>query len=131
MHVRNPKPRLFCFELQWVVDYLVHCNNRGVEFARRRHYSQSMSSPLFSRPFSLWQRAASAYLESLAQSPLLLTSAGHWMGWAFTAKQWTDGALHSLLAAWGLATRRDQEKALHLLQQIEGRLDDLEFRLAG
>lgn len=90
-----------------------------------------MAPALFGRLFTLWERTTSAYLDTLARSPLLLGAAGNWIGWSLLAKRLSDSGVHTLLTTLGLATRRDQERALHLLQQIEGRLDDLELRLNG
>lgn len=88
-----------------------------------------MLQQLLSSTFHLWERAASSYLEALAQSPLLLATAGSWLGWSFNLKRLSDDGLQAVIAALGLPTRRDQERALHLLQEIEGRLEDLELRV--
>lgn len=81
------------------------------------------------RAFNLWERTAAAYLEALVRNPLFLGANGALLGWLLTLRRVADEASQMALAAAGLPTRRDQERALHLLQTIEGRLDDLEARL--
>jgi len=44
-------------------------------------------------------------------------------------KSATDRAVTAWWAAMGLPTRRDQERALHKLNQLESRLYDLEEQL--
>ncbi len=87
------------------------------------------TTSLFRQMFNLWERTTAAYLEALVRNPLYLTTAGTWMNWLFLTKKLTDSRMQSLWASCGLATRRDQEKMLHLLHKIDGRLEDLEFRM--
>jgi hypothetical protein len=42
----------------------------------------------------------------------------------------TDKAIAGWWGAWGLPTRRDQERTLHALNQLQSRLIDLEEKLA-
>ena len=67
--------------------------------------------------------------DSLLRSPLYLTASSSGLTGFLHLKRWSDASRDSILAALGLATRQDQLKALHLLHQLEGRLDDLQFNL--
>jgi hypothetical protein len=90
----------------------------------------STSRPgLFRQAFNTWERTTSAYMEGLVRNPVFLTTSGHWMNWLLTARKIADTGIDGLMATIGLASRRDQEQALHLLHKIEGRLEDLEQRL--
>ncbi len=85
---------------------------------------------IFRQAFALWERTASAYFAALSRNPFFLGSTGSGLNALFSAKKVADDALTSFVSALGLATREDQERTLHLLHQIEGKLEDLEFELA-
>jgi hypothetical protein len=48
---------------------------------------------------------------------------------AMKAKKATDDAKAQLWGQMGLPTKRDQERALHLLNQLQSRIMDLEEKL--
>lgn len=81
--------------------------------------------------FDAWENPTAAYLERLMASPLLLQPSALVLKALTATRTVTD----SLTAAWwsavGLPTRRDQERALHRLNELESRLLDLEERLAA
>lgn len=79
--------------------------------------------------FDAWENATAKYFEGLLKSPLLLTPGGLMLGGAMKAKATYDKALSQWVGALGVATKRDQERVLHSLNQIESRLLDLEERL--
>lgn len=80
--------------------------------------------------FYAWEEATAKYLEQWLKSPLLLGPAGTMLGSAMKAKAAYGRAATSWVGALGLATKRDQERTLHALNQLESRLIDLEERLA-
>ncbi len=91
----------------------------------------STSRPgLFRQTFNLWERTTAAHLEGLVRNPMVLKTSAQWMNWLLTARKIADTGIDGVMAAIGLASRRDQEQALHLLHKIEGRLEDLEQRLS-
>lgn len=91
----------------------------------------STSQPgLFRQTFNLWERTVAAHLEGLVRNPMVLKTSGQWMNWLLAARKIADTGVDGVMAAMGLASRRDQEQALHLLHKIEGRLEDLEQRLS-
>jgi len=80
--------------------------------------------------FTAWEQATSQYMEKLFANPEVLKPAGAMLTAAMKTKIATDRALDAWWSMWGLPTRRDQERALHKLNQLESRLLDLEERLA-
>ena len=85
---------------------------------------------LWKKSFYTWEDATAKYLEHWLKSPLLLGPAGMMLGGAMKAKTAYDKAASSWVGSLGLATKRDQERALHILNQLESRMIDLEERLA-
>lgn len=80
--------------------------------------------------FDAWEGEASKYLEKVLKSPLVLGPAGALLAGVSKAKARSDKATASFWGALGLPTKRDQERSLHALNQLESRLLDLEERLA-
>ena len=85
---------------------------------------------LWKKSFYAWEDATARYLEQWMKSPLLLAPSGMMLGGAMKAKAAYDKAASNWVGHLGLATKRDQERALHVLHQIESRMIDLEERLA-
>jgi len=85
---------------------------------------------LWKKSFYAWEDATSKAFEAWLRSPLLLAPSGMLLGGAMKAKAAYDRAAASWVGGLGLATKRDQERALHTLNQLESRLLDLEERLA-
>lgn len=79
--------------------------------------------------FDQWEKATAKLLDGVLQSPSLLEPAGKTLTAAMRAKKQVDDALDRWWSSWGLPTRRDQERMLHLLNQLESRLYDLEEKL--
>lgn len=79
--------------------------------------------------FFAWEDATARYLEHVVKSPLLLAPSGVMLGGAMKAKAAYDKAATSWVGAIGLATKRDQERTLHTLNQLESKIIDLEERL--
>ncbi len=61
---------------------------------------------------------------------MVLEPAGHWLSAAMKTKAASDRAVAAAWGAIGLPTKRDQERTLHALHQIQSRLLDLEEKLA-
>jgi hypothetical protein len=79
--------------------------------------------------FDAWENATAKYLEQVMKSPLFLGPSGMMLGTAMKAKAAYDKALNQWVASMGFATKHDQERALHTLNQLESRLLDIEERL--
>lgn len=80
--------------------------------------------------FAAWETATAAYLEQVMANPQVLGPAGSMLTLAMKTKAATDKATAAWWAAMGLPTRRDQERSLHKLNQLESRIADLEEQLA-
>jgi hypothetical protein len=61
----------------------------------------------------------------------VLEPAGHALSAVMKGKAASDKAAASFWGTMGLPTKRDQERTLHALNQIQSRLLDLEEKLAA
>ena len=86
---------------------------------------------LFKKYFNAWEGHTAKLFEEWLKSPLVLEPAGGMLSASMKAKAASDKALAQLWAAIGLPTRRDQERTLHALNQLQSRLYDLEEKLAA
>lgn len=84
---------------------------------------------MWKKGFDAWEGATAKYLESVMKSPLLLEPAGAALSATMKAKAAREKAIAQAWAMLGLPTRRDQERILHALNQIQSRLIDLEERM--
>lgn len=85
---------------------------------------------LYKKWFNAWEGATATYMEALLKSPLLLEPSGALLSGAMKAKAEVDKAVAEGWGRLGVATKRDQERSLHALNQIQSKLLDLEERLA-
>lgn len=88
-----------------------------------------MAWDLWKQGFDAWENATAEYLEGLLKNESLLAPAGAMLTLAMRTKATTDKMLAAWWGAMGLPTKRDQERSLHKLNQIESRLLDLEEML--
>lgn len=84
---------------------------------------------LWKKGFDVWESRTAAFLEVALKSPLVLEPMGQVLSATMKAKAAQDKAVAQAWAAVGLPTRRDQERTLHALNQVQSRLIDLEERL--
>jgi predicted nucleotidyltransferase len=84
----------------------------------------------YKKMFFAWENATANVLEQWLKSPLVLEPAGAWLSTMMKMKSASDRAAAAWWGTLGLPTKRDQERALHKLNQLESRLIDLEERLA-
>lgn len=80
--------------------------------------------------FDAWESTTAQYLEQWLKSPLALTPAGAALTATMKARAAAERAMTTWWGALGLPTKRDQERTLHALNQLQSRLLDLEERLA-
>lgn len=78
--------------------------------------------------FDVWESTTAEFLEQVLKSPVVLWPAGALLTASMKAKAASDQALARWWGSWGLSTKRDQERTLHALNQIQSRLIDLEER---
>ena len=84
----------------------------------------------WTKGFDAWENATAQYAEKLMKSPLVLTPGGAMLSAAMKLKAASDKTAATFWGNLGLPTKRDQERTLHALNQIQSRLLDLEERLA-
>ncbi len=80
--------------------------------------------------FDAWENATAQYLEQWMKSPAVLQPSGTLLTAAMKTKAMTDRALATWWGTMGLPTKRDQERSLHALHQLQSRIIDLEEQLA-
>lgn len=85
---------------------------------------------VWKKGFDAWEGATAQYLEQVLKSPMVLTPGGAMLTAAMKTRAASDKAVEAWWAAMGLPTRRDQERTMHALNQIQSRLIDLEEQLA-
>jgi len=79
--------------------------------------------------FDAWENATARYVEQVMKNPLLLGPSGAMLTAAMKAKATSDKAAAQYWGMMGLSTKRDQERTLHALNQIQARLHDIEEKL--
>jgi hypothetical protein len=89
-----------------------------------------MSWETYKKVFNAWEGPTATWLEGRLKSPMFLEPAAAGLSALMRVKAAVDERTASLVGALGLPTKRDQERTLHALNQIQGRLLDLEDRLA-
>jgi hypothetical protein len=80
--------------------------------------------------FDAWEKTTAQYVDHWLRSPMLLQPLGTMFTQAFKAKAAADKATEMVWGLWGLPTKRDQERTLHALNQLQSRLLDLEEKLS-
>jgi hypothetical protein len=83
------------------------------------------------RGFDAWEKATAELAEVWLRSPAVLEPAGAMLTAAMKAKAASDKAAALWWGALGLPTKRDQERTLHRLNELESKLLDLEEQLQG
>lgn len=80
--------------------------------------------------FDVWEQKTAEYFETMLKSPTVLQPMGAMLTATMKAKAASEKAAATWWGAWGLPTKREQEKTLYTLNQINSRLIDLEEKLA-
>jgi hypothetical protein len=81
------------------------------------------------KSFDAWEDATARLTEQWLKSPLVLGPSGALLSQVMKAKAAGDQAKASIWGELGLPTKRDQERTLHLLNQLHSRVMDLEEKL--
>lgn len=84
---------------------------------------------LWKRGFDAWEKATADLFEQTLRNPSVLGPAGSMLTAVMKSKAAGDRMIARWWGAFGLPTKRDQERALHKLNTLESRLLDLEDRL--
>lgn len=85
---------------------------------------------MWKKSFDAWENATANYMEQVLKNPVMLGPSGALLTAAMKAKAATDKASAQWWGTLGLPTKRDQERTLHALNQLESRLLDIEEKLA-
>lgn len=80
--------------------------------------------------FDTWEQKTAEMMESVLKSPAVLQPMGSMLTATMKMKSATDKAIANWWELMGLPTRRDQERTLHALNQLQSRLIDLEEKLS-
>jgi hypothetical protein len=88
-----------------------------------------MNWETWKKGFDAWEKPTAQYLDHWLRSPALLQPLGGLFTRGFKVKAAADKATEAVWSLWGLPTKRDQERTLHLLNQLQSRLLDLEDKL--
>lgn len=83
----------------------------------------------YKKQFGAWEGATAKLLEGWLKSPLVLEPTGALIASIAKLRAAQQRIQSAWLSSLGLATRRDQERTLHLLHELESRLYDLQERL--
>ncbi len=81
--------------------------------------------------FDLWENKTAELMEKVLKTETVLQPMGGLLTATMKAKAASDKAVAQWWALMGLPTRRDQERTLHALNQLQSRLIDLEEQLAS
>ncbi len=84
---------------------------------------------LWKKTFDAWEDSTAKYLEHWLKSPMLLGPSGAMLSAVMKARAQGEQAKAKIWGELGLPTKRDQERTLHLLNQLHSRILDLEEKL--
>ena len=84
---------------------------------------------MWKKGFTAWETATAQYVEKVMSNNAVLSTSGAMLTAVMKTKAGVDRAMTAWWATLGLPTRRDQERSLHKLNQLESRLYDLEEQL--
>jgi len=85
---------------------------------------------MWKKGFDAWENATAQYLEQVMRSSAVLEPSGAMLTGVMKVKKAREQMLDAWWKGMGLPTRRDQERSLHELNQMQSRLIDLEEELA-
>jgi len=89
-----------------------------------------MSEPsVFDRMYQVWEQQTADYFEKLLRNDAFLDLTGGMMNSALRSKVAFDQMLSALWKGLLLPNKRDQERTLHLLNELHSRMNDIEERL--
>lgn len=84
---------------------------------------------LWKKAFYKWESMTADYMETVLKNPIVLKPSGKMLSMMMKSKAKADEASNKWWGSLGLPTKRDQERTLHTLNQLQSRLIDLEEEL--
>ena len=89
-----------------------------------------MSEPnVFDKMYQAWEQQTAEYFDKLLRNDAFLDLTGGMMNTALRSKVAFDQMLSALWKGLLLPNKRDQERTLHLLNELHSRINDIEERL--
>jgi hypothetical protein len=85
----------------------------------------------FKKGFAVWERVTAEKVEALTRNPAWLNPMAAMLSATYRWKAISDEMSSRVWGSMGLPTKRDQERTLHALNELESRLMDLEEKLAA
>jgi hypothetical protein len=83
----------------------------------------------FKAKFDSLENRAAGRIERLAQNPFLVGASARALTTFAQSKQTMDRAIAETLGIFGLATKRDQERLMHMVVELQSKLLDIEENL--
>ena len=84
---------------------------------------------MFKDSFNTWEKSTAKYMEEVLKNPVVLWPAGKMLTATMKTRTRMDEASAKMWGSMGLPTKRDQERTLHALNQLQSRIMDLEEQL--
>ncbi|MBI2389377.1 MAG: hypothetical protein HYV09_07250 [Deltaproteobacteria bacterium] len=84
---------------------------------------------MWKKSFDKWEDSTAKYLEHWMKSPLVLGPSGAMLTLVMKARAHAQEQRAKAWGDMGVATKRDQERTLHMLNQLQSRILDLEEKL--
>lgn len=99
--------------------------------SRRDDFRQdgAQRQDLFDHLFQSWEKRTSDYFDKLMRNPTFLNTMGGLLSASYRNKAQLDRALEALWKNLNLPNKKDQERTLHLLNELHSRIFDLEEKL--
>ena len=86
---------------------------------------------MWKKGFDTWEQSTAKYMEEVLKNPAVLWPAGKMLTASMKTRAKMDDATAKWWGSMGLPTKRDQERTLHALNQLQSRIMDLEEELAA
>lgn len=84
---------------------------------------------IWKKSFYKWENTTAKYLEKVLKNPVVLGPSGRMLSMMMKSKAKAGEAADQWWGTVGLPTKRDQERTLHALNQLQSKLIDLEDEL--
>ena len=84
---------------------------------------------MWKKGFDTWENTTAKYMEEVLKNEAILGPGGKLLTASMKSRRAMDDAAARWWGTMGLPTKRDQERTLHALNQLQSRLLDLEEEL--
>ena len=85
----------------------------------------------FKKGFAAWERVTAEKVEAITRDPAWLNPMAGMLSATYRWKAISDELGSRFWGSLGLPTKRDQERTLHALNELQSRILDLEEKLAA